>query len=308
MALIIDGGFSSQVTKHVGELEKNPLWCAKYLWSDPQAVINTHYDYAAAGADIITTDTYQAYIDGFQTHLGLTREESTELIKKAVNYAREAISKLPEGRRVMIAGSVGPYGASLQDGSEYKGNYMDYMTKEKLIDWHRPRMKALVEAGVDFLAMETVPGLEEGEALVTLLKEFPNQKAWLSFSCKDGNHISHGEEFSKTVVHCWKQNPDQLVAVGTNCVHPMYITSLLKSVRAENQDIPLIVYPNSGETWQAGVGWVGKESCVPLITYLPEWLSLGVRYIGGCCQTTADDIRKYRNFLDNNTVISTVTH
>lgn len=272
--------------------------CNTYFYVCPKLWVSFYT--LIAGADIIITNTYQAYIDGFQKYLGLTEEESIQLIKKAVQYAREAISKLPTGRKVMIAGSVGPYGACLQDGSEYKGNYMDYMTKEKLIVWHRPRVQALVEAGVDFLAMETIPGFEEAEALVTLLKEFPEQKAWLSFSCKDDEHISRGDEFSTAVTHCWKLNPEQLVAVGTNCVHPQYVTQLLKSVRAENQDIPLVVYPNSGETWQAGVGWVGKESCVPLISYLPEWLSLGVHYVGGCCQTTAEDTKKYRNFLDNN--------
>jgi homocysteine S-methyltransferase len=83
-----------------------------------------------------------------------------------------------------IAGSIGPYGASLHDGSEYSGSYADSVTKEFLMEWHRPRVQALVEAGVEYLALETIPCLKEGEALVELLREFPRQKAWLSFSCK----------------------------------------------------------------------------------------------------------------------------
>ncbi|KAL1457543.1 hypothetical protein WDU94_007759, partial [Cyamophila willieti] len=85
---------------------------------------------------------------------------------------------------IQIAGSVGPYGASLRDGSEYRGDYTDRVTATRMREWHRPRIEALVEAGVDILAFETIPSSKEAMVLLELLKEWPNQKAWLSFSCK----------------------------------------------------------------------------------------------------------------------------
>lgn len=130
------------------------------------------------------------------------------------------------------------------------------MSSQEIADWHRPRLQALVEADVDLLALETIPAQKEAETLVELLKEFPKQKAWLSFSCKDEFHISHGEKFQNAALKCWEINPSQLVAVGVNCVNPKFVSSLLCNVNTNtlNNPVPLIVYANSGETYDAQKG------------------------------------------------------
>lgn len=87
-------------------------------------------------------------------------------------------------KKHLIAGAIGSFGAYLADGSEYNGNYIDKYHIDYIRDWHRPRIHALVEGGVDIIAFETLPVQKEAEMLVQLVKEFPNVKAWLSFSGK----------------------------------------------------------------------------------------------------------------------------
>ncbi|XP_075212898.1 betaine-homocysteine S-methyltransferase-like [Lycorma delicatula] len=302
MITLIDGGFS-QISSHVKVyVENHPLWNAQFLISHPKAVIETHKDYIKAGADIITTNTYQASINGFQEHLGLNKQECIDLIKKAVEFAKQAIDEESHsinysGRQVKIAGSVGSYGACLHDGSEYRGEYCDTVSNEQLATWHRPRFIALAEAGIDIFGIETIPALKEALVLCDLMKEFPDKKAWISFTCKDEKHTSRGEVFKDAVEACWKRNPEQLVAVGTNCLNPIFVTPLLKSLGTHS--IPIVIYPNSGETWDHDLGWCNPESRVSLMNYLPEWLNLGVRYIGGCCRTTSEDIRSFREYIDS---------
>ncbi|XP_047107612.1 homocysteine S-methyltransferase 1-like isoform X2 [Schistocerca piceifrons] len=301
---VLDGGFATQLSTHVSApVDGNPLWSSAFLKTDPEAVVMTHCDFLRAGAQIITTNTYQASIGGFMKYLGLTEEESIDLIKKAVDLAKDAVAIFMEECtdqtgivKPLIAASVGPYGASLHNGSEYSGSYVETVSKKQMMDWHRSRMQVLVNAGVDFLAIETIPAQDEAEALADLLKEFSTQKAWISFSCKDHHHVSHGENFREAVASCLKHNPQQIIAVGTNCVNPAYISSLLKDA---DQKIPFIVYPNSGEKYDAKTGWHSGDSCKPIESYVHEWLDLGVQYIGGCCRTYPADISKIRDTVES---------
>nr|CAD7258255.1 unnamed protein product [Timema shepardi] len=202
-------------------------------------------------------------------------------------------------KRPLVVGSVGPYGASLHDYSEYTGDYVEQVTKHHIADWHRSRIQALVEAGVDILAFETIPAQKEGEVLMELLKEFPHQKAWLSFSCKDEHHTSHGEKLDEAAQACWDLNPNQLVAVGVNCLNPKFVTSLLSGINRGRVDdpIPLVVYPNSGENYDLVKGWVDGDKCEPVETYIPEWLDMGVTYVGGCCRTYAHDVKRIKEVV-----------
>ncbi|XP_054285059.1 uncharacterized protein LOC129001692 isoform X1 [Macrosteles quadrilineatus] len=304
MVVLIDGGFSTQLKKHLrvddAALAEKPLWCAEFVKTNSDAVVKTHADYVAAGCDVILTNTYQASVDGFHKYLGLDRESSIDLMKRAVQLAKQASETTGNGCSVLVAGSVGPYGACLHDGSEYTGTYIETLTQQQLMDWHRPRIQALVEAGVDLLAVETIPAVGEAVAVLTLLKnEFPNQKAWISFTCKDELHISHGETLKEAVAQCCQINRDQLVAVGINCSNPVFIADLLRSAQDVPQRPPFVVYPNLGATWTPGVGWTDIDSNHPLVHYLPEWISLGAEYIGGCCQTTAEDMKSCREYLDS---------
>ncbi|XP_067007109.1 homocysteine S-methyltransferase YbgG isoform X2 [Anabrus simplex] len=196
----------------------------------------------------------------------------------------------------LIVGSVGPYGASLHDYSEYTGDYVEKVSQQEIADWHRPRIQALLEAGVDLLALETIPAQAEGEALAELIKEFPECRAWISFSCKDEHHTSHGENFQEAARCCWERNPTQLVAIGANCLNPKFVTPLITGINdGTSSPVPLVVYPNSGETFDPERGWVDGDNCVPVDSYVREWLNLGVTYIGGCCRTYARDVCRIRS-------------
>ncbi|KAF5274687.1 hypothetical protein FQA39_LY07078 [Lamprigera yunnana] len=303
---ILDGGFATQLSCHVVEaIDGDPLWSAKFLKTNPQAVIDTHLDFLRAGAEVIMTNTYQASIGGFMKYLNLTQEESYNLIKEAVNYAKTACERFEEEfmdtlvkPHPLIVGSVGPYGASLHDGSEYNGSYSKTTSKELMREWHKPRIEALIEAGVTVLGLETIPCRIEAEMLAEFLKEYPNVKAWLSFSCnKDGHSLANGEHFQEAAKACYDLNPNQILAVGVNCLAPKLVESLLTGINNNRitNPVPLIVYPNSGELYTVESGWIKHAECESLTSYVQKWLDLGVTLVGGCCRTYAADVSRIKN-------------
>lgn len=306
--MVLDGGFSTQLATHVNDtIDGDPLWTARFLVTNPNAIISTHLDFLKAGADIILTNTYQASIDGFSKYMNITEEESLDIFSKAVDYAKEAVNLYKKdienkanviNANPLIAGSIGPYGACLHDASEYSGKYCSNVTEEFLINWHRPRIQKLIDNGVHILAIETIPCKQEAEALIKLLKEYPNSKAWLSFSCcNDGKSIADGTNFQQIAMQCYRKAlPKQILAIGVNCTAPQNVTKLLKGINENNKQefVPLVVYPNSGEKYTIENGWIIKDEECSLHEFIYEWLTLGVRYIGGCCRTNATDIKKIR--------------
>ncbi|KAI5705054.1 hypothetical protein M8J75_011454 [Diaphorina citri] len=305
---LIDGGFSSQLSTYVGDIiDGHPLWSSYFLATAKDAVVQTHRDFIKAGADIVMTNSYQASIGGFMEFLDLDYDSSYQLIKSSVDYVKEAIAleatharirSDDPARDILIAGSVGPYGASLRDGSEYRGDYVEHVSEATMAEWHRPRIQALVEAGADILAIETIPASKEAQMLCRLLREWPHQKAWLSFSCKDDKHISNGESFTQVARTCYNMNPDQLIAVGVNCVRPLMVSPLIEQLKTEN--IPLVVYPNSGERYDAvNARWIDRDLCEPVDKYVTDWLDEGVALVGGCCRTYAEDTLHMKHRLDD---------
>ncbi|XP_015112979.1 uncharacterized protein LOC107038402 [Diachasma alloeum] len=308
---VLDGSFSTQVSSHVGKsADGDPLWTARFLVTNPDAVSSAHMDFLRAGSDIIETNTYQASVDGFSKYLGMSEADSLEFIRKAVDLAAQAVKIYKEeiegneeavNRCPLIAGSCGPYGATLHDASEYTGSYGKSVSKDFLKDWHRPRIETLIKAGVDLLAIETIPCAEEAEALVELMKEFPGTKAWLSFSCSnDGKTLVDGSEFREVALNCWRNaHPGQFLAVGINCVNPHFVTDYLESLRdtPEGKHVPLIVYPNSGEVYVPEKGWK-EEARVEIEKYVHQWLDHGVQFIGGCCRVSALEIAKIRGQVE----------
>ncbi len=288
---VIDGALATELEQRGCDL-RDELWSARILLEQPEMIKQVHLDYFKAGADCAITASYQATIEGFARR-GLKEVEAIALIKKSVDLAREARHEFwaDPGNRVgrsqpLIAASVGPYGAFLADGSEYRGNYG--LTKKDLMGFHRPRMRALVEAGADILACETIPCLVEAEALVELLKEFPNTSAWLSFTGRDERHVSEGQLF----VDCVKglHAHPQVAALGINCTSPTYIPSLIREGRQATEK-PILVYPNSGETYDAAKNDWDGDPAGPFGEQAREWYAAGARLIGGCCRTTPEDIR-----------------
>lgn len=295
---LLDGSFTSQVAKHaVKDIDGHALWSSLYLITEPEACIETHRDFIRAGADIIEANSYQVNTINL-AKLGYSNEEAHEILQKSIHLMN--IAKQRENKRhTETAGSVGPYAAALRDGSEYNGHYVNSMTEADLMDFHRPKIEALVNAGVDYIALETIPAEKEALALVKLMREFPGQKAWLSFSCKDDCHTSHGELFSSAVSSCLLANPDQIQAVGVNCVRPKHVSGLIRSVRQMHPAVQTIVYPNKGGVWDsATMTWNMREGEQSILQHLPQWLEAGINIIGGCCEVGAQEIKQMRTVID----------
>ncbi|KAE8625852.1 hypothetical protein XENTR_v10006414 [Xenopus tropicalis] len=286
---ILSGGLSTELENSGFLLQGDPLWSARLLQTNPQAIKNVHTSFLKSGAEVLSTATYQASVKGFQEHLGLSIDEVAELFHVGVRLAKEAAAEIKDNRNILIAGSIGPYGAFLSDGSEYTGNYLRNMSVEELKDWHRLQMQCLASAGIELFALETIPGQKEAEALLELLREFPNTNAWLSYSCRDMSSTSYGDAFEKAVGIAHKSK--QLVAVGMNCCPPTFVSSLLTSAnKNRGLDIGWIVYPNSGKIWDHNLGWQGGGTEKTLSEYALEWVNLGAKWIGGCCTTTPSAI------------------
>jgi homocysteine S-methyltransferase len=290
-ALVIDGALATELERRGYDL-KDDLWSAKILLEQPEAIKQLHYDYFKSGADCAITASYQATIEGFMKR-GLNEEQALALIQKSVKLAAEARDEFwadPANRvgraKPFVAASVGPYGAFLADGSEYRGNYG--LTEEQLMDFHRPRIKALIEAGAEILACETIPCLIEAQALVRLLEEFHSISAWISFSCRDETHINEGQRL-EDCVRLIAASPF-VAALGVNCTSPKYISSLIREVKKATGK-PVLVYPNSGESYDATKNnWEGNPVTESFGVEAREWFRAGARLIGGCCRTTPEDI------------------
>ena len=283
---ILDGGLATELEAGGFDLSDR-LWSARLLLTYPAAVEEVHLAYFRAGAQVATTASYQASIEGFAA-AGLERDAALGLIALSVELAARArdryLAEVPHAGPLLVAGSVGPYGAMLADGSEYRGDYDPGPTA--LADFHRPRIEALVRAGADLLAFETIPTMREAEVLVGLL-DGVSIPAWLSYSCRNGASTSAGEPIPEAIAI--GAHPG-IVAVGVNCTAPRHIPALLEAARLAT-DLPLIAYPNGGDRWDPGVRrWIADDGGAFDPATVASWKDVGATWLGGCCGTGPTDI------------------
>jgi homocysteine S-methyltransferase len=280
-SLILDGGMATELERAGADL-RDELWSARLLKDDPAAIRRVHEAFFDAGADVAISASYQASFSGFADR-GVDAEGAASLMRLSVELAREAADAADPGR--LVAASVGPFGATLADGSEYRGDYG--LSAGALAMFHRPRFETLLEAAPDLLAIETIPSIVETEALVTLLEDYPDARAWISFSCRDGACISDGTPFVDAVALA--ASSDRVVAVGVNCTPPGFVPSLMERSEATK---PLLVYPNVGSTWDAlSRSWILEGERPDPGASAVTWRAAGATIVGGCCGTTPDDIR-----------------
>jgi len=296
--MLLDGGLATAL-EALGHDLTDPLWSARVLLDEPSAVSEVHAAYLAAGADCITTATYQATFEGFGRR-GLARTEAAETLLNGVELAiaaRDAFwanSPLREGRlHPLVAASIGPYGAFLADGSEYTGRYD--LDVDGLEAFHAPRWELLASSDADLLACETIPSLEEARALLRLVERTPGCWAWLSFQCRDGAHLADGTRFEEAVGLCMEY--PGVAAVGVNCVPPHLVSPLLERAGRQGPTV-LVAYPNSGEVWDpTRRAWTGPTSGGDPADLANAWRERGARLLGGCCRTGPDEITRMRRAL-----------
>jgi homocysteine S-methyltransferase len=296
---VLDGGLATQLEAQGHELS-DELWSARLLADDPEAITDAHLAYFRAGAQVATTATYQATFEGFAAR-GYDPAETAALLRRGVAMAADARARVRAAadkpaehgehgdQPLWIAASAGPYGALLADGSEYRGRYG--LSIAELTRFHRPRLEVLSEAGADVLALETVPDVDEAEALLAALEGLA-APAWLSYTI-DGDRTRAGQPLDQafSVV----QGVDDIIAVGVNCCAPADVTDAVRVARAVTGK-PVIVYPNSGERWDAAARrWVGSSAFDPRLP--TTWVAAGARLVGGCCRVGPADIAALRDRL-----------
>ncbi len=281
--LVLDGGLSTQLELGGADLS-DPLWSANVLLEDPGAVRAAHSAFLSAGADVLITASYQVSFEGFAAR-GLAAAAAADALRASVTIAREAAGAVP-GREPIVAASVGPYGAILADGSEYRGHYG--LTHAELVSFHRRRIEILLDARPDLLAIETIPSIVEARALVEVLAGLPDARAWFAFTCADGATIADGTPFVEAAALV-AESP-QVVAMGVNCTAPEFVGDLIRVARGVTAK-PIVVYPNRGGRWDpVARHWLGAEGG-GLSDLAPAWRTAGATGIGGCCGTDAADVR-----------------
>lgn len=282
-AVVLDGGMSNQL-ESAGHDLSDELWSARLLAERPEAVTEAHLAYFEAGADVAITSSYQATFEGFAKR-GIDREEAARLLALSVELAQEAARQARDRgvrRPLWVAASVGPYGAMLADGSEYRGRYG--LTVDELERFHRPRIEVLAAAGPDVLALETVPDAEEAEALLRAVRGL-GVPAWLSYSVA-GERTRAGQPLEEAFALA--AEADEVIAVGVNCCAPEDVEDAVATA-ARVTGKPVVVYPNSGETWDAGArAWNGRSTFAP--EQVLAWRDSGARLIGGCCRVGPDAV------------------
>ena len=288
---VLDGGLATELEARGHDLSDR-LWSARLLLTDPEAIEEVHLAYYRAGARVATTASYQATVPGL-TRVGLDRPRalatirlSARLAQRARERYREDIGTAGPDDGLLVAGSLGPYGAMLADGSEYLGDYDPGTAAMR--DLHAPRIEALLDAGVDLIAFETIPTVREAQVLVDLLVE-AGARGWLSYQCRDARSTAAGEPIEEAVSIA--DGIESLVAVGLNCTSPRHVSALLAAARPAT-DRSLIAYPNGGDRWDpGGRHWVPSDDTGGFDPVAAAgWRDLGVTWLGGCCGTGPDDI------------------
>lgn len=274
----LDGGLSTALENNGNKLTTS-LWTGELIRTNPAQITKAHLDFINAGAQIIITSSYQLSYTGCGAR-GWSEDETNQALIASTLLAKNAVSE--SGKDVKVAASVGPYGASLADGSEYKGNYG--VSKQVLKDFHAKRLEVLISTSPDYLALETMPDTFEVEVLLDLLNDCPIP-FWVSYSCKEGNQTNAGQDFQSAV-----DLAQSAMAVGINCTKPELITDLLRSAKS---DKPYVVYPNSGRVWDAeNKVWTGSAAIGFSDELVSQWIKAGAEIVGGCCGIGAAEIEQ----------------
>ncbi|MFJ7769575.1 homocysteine S-methyltransferase [Streptomyces sp. NPDC097107] len=287
--LVLDGGLSNQL-ESAGHDLSDGLWSARLLAEAPDAIAEAHLAYFEAGADVAITSSYQATFEGFARR-GVGRERAAELLALSVELARDAARRAGAARPLWVAASAGPYGAMLADGSEYRGRYG--LGAGELERFHRPRLEVLAAAGPDALALETVPDTDEAAALLRAVRGL-GVPAWLSYTVA-GDRTRAGQPLEEAFALA--ADAEEVIAVGVNCCAPEDVAGAVETA-ARVTGKPVVVYPNSGELWDAqDRAWRGRSSFDA--DQVRGWRAAGARLVGGCCRVGPDAITSIASVLSS---------
>ena len=280
----LDGGLATELEARGYDLAHH-LWSAQLLASDPDAIRDLHLDYYRCGARVATSASYQASRRGFLAS-GMDADEADSLLVRSVQLAQQARDlALAEGvpGPLLVAASVGPYGAIRHDGSEYRGHYD--VPRAELVAFHAERLDVLAAAGPDLLAVETIPDVAEAEVVAGLLDQYTCRPGCRSHATS-GARTCAGQPYADAVAVA--VSAARTVAVGVNCSAPQDLAALLEAGRTAT-DLPFVVYPNAGGVWDAESGDMPDQVAeqLPLVR---SWVGAGALLVGGCCGLGPDAV------------------
>lgn len=289
--LLLDGGLATWLESQGVPLHET-LWSAGLLHTAPDHVRAAHAAYRAAGAEVLISASYQASREGLRA-LDLDAGAADRLIAGSVTLARQG-GEDADRPAALVAASVGPWGATRHDGSEYSGAIS--IDDAALAAFHAERLAVLDRAGADVLACETLPNHREVMVLAGLLEEV-RTPAWVSFCCRDERTLSDGTPVTEVAAR-FRDHP-RVVALGINCTAPRHVTGLIRRLRDAAPDLPVLVYPNSGEQYDAErQRWSGLVDPADLAEEAKRWLDAGARGIGGCCRMGPAHIRAMARVIE----------
>lgn len=285
---VLDGGMGSLLSSRGFKIDKDVLWSARVLVDHPQAIVEAHKDFLKSGAEIIETCSYQASLHSLQKYLNMSLQESEQVVKNSVKLARQAIEEFCKEinkpvENFFIAGSIGSFGVILHDRSEYTGSYMKTTSENDIFQYYNDQIKLLINAGVDLLAIETIPSLEEAKIIAKVVESLNvTIPIWIAFYCINATSTGFGDKFSD-VIDFLSKSP-KITAIGLNCIDPLDVEHLLQQSKTEK---PFVVYPGFEHTLET-----------QLADFVPCWISEGAKLIGGCCNVSLDQIQKIRQVVD----------
>lgn len=284
--MLVDGGLGTHLEAQGHDIS-GPLWSARVLRENPALIESAHVDFFAAGAQVATAASYQVTFD-------VLGEEAEKLLRRSVAVAREAVRVVVDKRTahgdLLVAASIGPYGAGPGKGTDYDGAYD--LRRGELQRWHARRIAVLADTDADFLLAETIPNVEEAAALLELLEEQPKP-----FALSITGAIAADPEKLSRVIELANQSP-RLGALGVNCVDPSRACAVVKQLRS-GTDKPLLACPNSGENWDHGAcDWQpAPTGAMSLTEAAVELHATGVSLVGGCCRVGPAEIRQLRSAI-----------
>ncbi|KAL8243832.1 hypothetical protein R6Q59_010090 [Mikania micrantha] len=302
--LLLDGGLGTTLEDfyNVKFTQETPLWSSHLLISDPQTLYKVQKEFSDAGADITLTPTYQASHAGFRkTKDGVSDLEIQQYLQDAVQISRSVDSGL-------VALSLGAYGAVLQPSQEYSGEYGN-ITKSGLLEFHHERMSAVDLSSIDLIAFETLPRLDEIQAVKEAVDG--STPYWISCVFPKDNKLPDGSTIEAVVsamidgTRPW--------AIGMNCTKVNKVMALIiefeESARKLNITLPrLVLYPDgtNGQIYDTTKQmWIGKENedgpwHQKMFEIVEEVLSRGNWegiVVGGCCKTSPQNIKALSQLL-----------
>ena len=286
---LLDGSMSFPLEKKGYNLH-DKLWTGKALINDPDLIKNIHKGYIEAGADYISTATYQISFNRLK-EMGYQPDEIKEIFQKSVDLVKDAILESKPKNEIKIVGSFGPYASFDPEASEYVGEYN--VSDNAIMNFHLNNIHVIEETDLDILLYETIPCLREIEILSKILSH-SSKEIWISVTCNENIEFRDGSSFEEACKII--SNIENVTTMGINCFSPLLVKKAIKKLKKYSNK-KTIVYPNSGEIYNPkDKFWSGKNDYNDLM--IKNWLSLSPDIIGGCCRVGFDNIKNMRKEID----------